>query len=548
MRNVYFLFLVVLNLTSARAQNCYIQLGDYIGIEGVNTQLLDEAACILKDSLHNDSFKVFGMNYYLHDIVFNNYQELFQEGVNIAASQSEYYVFIGKISEPSGLFKDFWVDIKLPNTGELSCLDDILPTLKVGLDEKFKMLLSSNNRNDLASIAISEQKAINYLTKFVSKVRKCCEDNFTEPESCGTCLYTPDEILAYFNSNGYYQFNIGVPQVSRIQDFDCSLSFSIRNKVQNRSTAIIQSYIDYNIDLNGQNIDLENLIEDKLPSSGNENCNIYIMDMYNVNDNSLFQKINKIKSDGCGIMYFIFNYKDENYLFVSPSAIDIIIGNDEDIMNLLSNNPNESNDECKNCPQWVKEIVKPDGEVEDLSYTGVVVTTTLPLAKSPTSAGVVAAFVAAAVLADATLKRYITYILKKVDGGIEYQYCGITGGFGNDAVLLNNRLRTHKFADWAVTCDVDKEAYGIPWGYYVIRGREQQNIDYYGGSVSSRVRSDATCVNPIRGVRRDNPNGYLYHICSNHAFGEKHPYTGYKMEELESAINKAIKKFKDFFK
>lgn len=195
-----------------------------------------------------------------------------------------------------------------------------------------------------------------------------------------------------------------------------------------------------------------------------------------------------------------------------------------------------------------QEIAKPDNEVEDLFATGVVMTTTLPLAITPVTATVVGALATAALVADAALKRFITYILKKVDGSIEFQYCGRTGGFGDDETLMNNRLRTHKLAEWGVTPVIDKEAYGIPWGYYVIRDREQQNIDYYGGSKSSRVRSDATCVNEIRRVRRGNPNGYLYYICSNHAFGEKHPYTGYTVADLESAISKAIKKFNYFFK
>ena len=55
----------------------------------------------------------------------------------------------------------------------------------------------------------------------------------------------------------------------------------------------------------------------------------------------------------------------------------------------------------------------------------------------------------------------------------------------------------------------------------MIRGREQQLIDYYGGIGSKRVAND------IRGVSKINPFGRDFHNASNADFGRLAPYTGY---------------------
>ncbi|MBD1556995.1 hypothetical protein HC752_08600 [Vibrio sp. S9_S30] len=46
--------------------------------------------------------------------------------------------------------------------------------------------------------------------------------------------------------------------------------------------------------------------------------------------------------------------------------------------------------------------------------------------------------------------------------------------------------------------------------YWQIRGREQQNIDYFGGAINDRD-SPGKSGNRIRGVAKDNPNGRAFH-------------------------------------
>ena len=77
-------------------------------------------------------------------------------------------------------------------------------------------------------------------------------------------------------------------------------------------------------------------------------------------------------------------------------------------------------------------------------------------------------------------------------------------------------------------------------GYLVIRGREQQLIDYHG-ALRARARSipvagvgaqsdthpgEPLTENKIRAVARNNPVGELFHAAANLYFGELAPYTG----------------------
>ena len=66
---------------------------------------------------------------------------------------------------------------------------------------------------------------------------------------------------------------------------------------------------------------------------------------------------------------------------------------------------------------------------------------------------------------------------------------------------------------------IDRFAFGDS-GYFAIRGREQQLIDFYGGIGSPRV------ANLIRAVWAYNRVGRFYHDASNITFGPLAPYTG----------------------
>ena len=65
--------------------------------------------------------------------------------------------------------------------------------------------------------------------------------------------------------------------------------------------------------------------------------------------------------------------------------------------------------------------------------------------------------------------------------------------------------------------------------YQAIRGREQQMIDAFGGAQGRHGENAGThSGNIIRGVRRGNPLGRIYHAAATAEFKQEvHVYTGY---------------------
>jgi len=78
---------------------------------------------------------------------------------------------------------------------------------------------------------------------------------------------------------------------------------------------------------------------------------------------------------------------------------------------------------------------------------------------------------------------------------------------------------------YAVGTAVDYGDRSRDLAYSAIRGREQQLIDFRGGSQSDV--SPPRTENRFRAVRKGNEKGLLYHLTANYLFGQLHPYTGY---------------------
>ena len=144
---------------------------------------------------------------------------------------------------------------------------------------------------------------------------------------------------------------------------------------------------------------------------------------------------------------------------------------------------------------------------------------------------------------------YITYT-KTVwdpegDGTTDLTYSGRTSGI----VDLNKPIEPQALTILATIRDANhhktKEGYDIAvldkitlgWainygdryndlGYWQIRGREQQLIDYFGGAWSDTGNPHKT-GNAERGVAKDNPYGRAFHYAANLRWQQINPYTGY---------------------
>src|SRR6185503_6822688 len=75
---------------------------------------------------------------------------------------------------------------------------------------------------------------------------------------------------------------------------------------------------------------------------------------------------------------------------------------------------------------------------------------------------------------------------------------------------------------YAVGTAVDYGDRSRDLAYSAIRGREQQLIDFRGGSQSDV--SPPRTENRFRAVRKGNEKGLLYHLTANYLFGQLHPY------------------------
>ncbi|HXR61375.1 MAG TPA: RHS repeat-associated core domain-containing protein, partial [Solirubrobacterales bacterium] len=129
--------------------------------------------------------------------------------------------------------------------------------------------------------------------------------------------------------------------------------------------------------------------------------------------------------------------------------------------------------------------------------------------------------------------RYVTYTKRNLSTG--QIYVGRTSGYGTPAQIVADRERRHHVKGWTAArvdrhllATQSKERQAFDPAYWAIRGREQQLIDRLGGAHSDLAPGQTTRAgNPIRGVRKWNPMGPVYHAAASAAFGQVAPYTGY---------------------
>ena len=132
---------------------------------------------------------------------------------------------------------------------------------------------------------------------------------------------------------------------------------------------------------------------------------------------------------------------------------------------------------------------------------------------------------------------YVTYVKDRInaDGSVTH-YSGRAMGIGDPRNLLleaqrivSRRDATHHIRGFGPAVLDEFTVATLPFlgrhadpAYQAIRGREQQMIDFFGGSISD----GGTSGNPIRGVGAGNVLGRPYHNAATLFFGELHPYTG----------------------
>jgi outer membrane biosynthesis protein TonB len=128
--------------------------------------------------------------------------------------------------------------------------------------------------------------------------------------------------------------------------------------------------------------------------------------------------------------------------------------------------------------------------------------------------------------------RYVTYTKKRVVNGKTYVYVGRTSGYGDPRAIVARRDANHHVKGYGpavpdryTTATLPRWQRWLDPAYQAIRGREQQQIDYYGGARSDN-RTGSRSGNAIRGVAKDNKLGPIYDAAATATFGRRAPYTG----------------------
>jgi hypothetical protein len=134
-----------------------------------------ELAASFPDSLENQ-FKVFSFGFYVNLEFYDqfSYPQAFLEMKSRIATQSPYFLLIGRQTDHKGVFTRFWVDFSLPTTSIFSCAySEQLEVLKTRVLVAMESNYSRNGRS-ASYYAEAETNGMNELKAYVLSQYDCC--------------------------------------------------------------------------------------------------------------------------------------------------------------------------------------------------------------------------------------------------------------------------------------------------------------------------------------------------------------------------------------
>lgn len=191
----FVIHLLFLTPTKAQPQDTsYIRLDDASGYTPTTTQLnsLEEAAsrlCAAFDSAgFGGQFKVYDFGFYLHqEVAEGGYPEPFAQKIAEVADLSPYYLLFGKQSDRNGIYKKFWVELVLPDTGKFECLNLLSPTLRSEIKQKIEYVVVNaylKSGSDYLYFDVAEKAGIDVLQEIAVKYTECCDLQSRSVNSC----------------------------------------------------------------------------------------------------------------------------------------------------------------------------------------------------------------------------------------------------------------------------------------------------------------------------------------------------------------------------
>jgi hypothetical protein len=206
---LFFLFVSTIGL----GQNCYKLIADMSGINNTPYQSeLEAAACDLKNSFPEEfrnDFKVFDFGFYsMTEYMQGGFEtEWKNKVIPKAASESRYYLLFGKQTDSKGVYSKYWVDLKLPTTGDFECMDILSQSIRTDIVVKYNLLLNrlnEKNKLDFTKYAELEKELMLEVKNFVLKNIECCETSGNRSMTvCSACIYNAEDLTSIQIENNF---------------------------------------------------------------------------------------------------------------------------------------------------------------------------------------------------------------------------------------------------------------------------------------------------------------------------------------------------------
>ena len=303
----------------AFAQN-YIEKGELSGFDTAPYQSdLQEAADSLVAAFpaeFQNDFKVYSFGFYVPMGSFDqfSYPEAFESMKAEVASESPYYLLIGRQSDDSGVFTKFLIDVKLPNTGSFECMKDfdrvfIDSKITEVIEQKYIQLDKKQSKYSQAEI-----EGINSLASYVRKQVECC--GFVSKTECPFCP-TNEEIELYFIENDASEIEVNVIGSLTAKQIEND-SIQKGNK-----KSFVEDYAELLVEINQVNVDLKGALEDLLTEL-NQSFNVsgFITKNDNFCDSLFTQVSNAVQSNDATVWMHVlvdFDTPGETKMFIQTN-------------------------------------------------------------------------------------------------------------------------------------------------------------------------------------------------------------------------------------